>query len=90
MDSGSTHHITNALDYLHLNLHYHGKNELLVDNGTCLPITDNGKTSICIPSHSLQLLNILHFSEISKKKLSISSLCQTNHISVEFFLTIFW
>jgi len=90
MDSGATHHITNALDNLHLNHPYHGKDELLVGDGTGLPITHTGKTSINTSSHSLQLPHVLHVPKISKNLLSISSLCQTNPISVEFFLIIFW
>lgn len=39
MDSGATHHITNALDNLHLNHPYHGRDELLVGDGIGLPIT---------------------------------------------------
>ncbi|CAJ2637895.1 unnamed protein product [Trifolium pratense] len=42
MDSGATHHITNALDNLHLNRPYHGTDELLIGDGSGLPITHTG------------------------------------------------
>ncbi|GAU46239.1 hypothetical protein TSUD_280660 [Trifolium subterraneum] len=45
MDSGATHHITNALDNLHFNNQYHGSDELLVGDGSGLPIMHTGKTS---------------------------------------------
>ena len=89
MDSGATHHITNALDNLHLNHPYHGRDELLVGDGTGLSITHTGKTSINTSSHSLQLPHVLHVPKISKNLLSISSLCQTNPISMEFFFDYF-
>lgn len=89
MDSNATHHIINAFDNLHLNRPYHGTNELLVGDGTGLPITHTGKTSICISSRCLQLPNVLHVPKISKKLLSISSLCENNHISIVFFWLFF-
>ncbi|PNX55844.1 hypothetical protein L195_g049475, partial [Trifolium pratense] len=42
MDSGATHHITNALDNLHFNNQYHGSDELLVGDGSGLPIMHTG------------------------------------------------
>jgi len=90
MESGATHHITNALDKLHVNRPYNGTDELFVGDGTSLPITHTGKTSIHTSSNSLQLSHVLHVPKISKNLLSISSLCQTNPISVEFFSDYFF
>lgn len=67
MDSGATHHITNALDNLHVNRPYNGSDELFVGDGTGLPITHTGKTSICTSYNSLQLSHVLHVPKISKK-----------------------
>jgi hypothetical protein len=89
MDSGATHHITNALDNLHFNNQYHGSDELLVGDGSGLPIMHTGKTSLKTSSQPLKLPHVLHVPQISKNLLSISSLCQTNPISVEFFSDYF-
>jgi hypothetical protein len=89
MDSGATHHITNALDNLHFNNQYHGSDELLVGDGSGLPIMHTGKTSLKTSSQPLKLPHVLHVPQILKNILSISSLCQTNSISVEFFSDYF-
>ncbi|KAJ1427986.1 BSD domain [Sesbania bispinosa] len=39
MDSGATHHITNDLDRLHLSSPYSGSDQLIVGDGSTLPIT---------------------------------------------------
>ena len=89
LDSGASHHITNNLEQLHLSEPYHGTDQLLVGNGAALPISHTGKHNITTPSHTLQLDNVLHVPNISNKLLSISQLCNTNPISVEFFANYF-
>lgn len=42
MDSGATHHITNALDNLHVTNPYYGNDELLVGDGSGLHIANTG------------------------------------------------
>jgi len=85
IDSGATHHITNDLDGLHLTNPYHGADHLIVGNGSGAPITHTGNTVLHTNSHTLHLSEVLHVPTITKKLLSVSSLCQTNPVSVEFF-----
>ncbi|KAJ1379218.1 hypothetical protein SESBI_47096 [Sesbania bispinosa] len=42
MDSGATHHIKNDLDRLHLSSPYSGSDQLIVGDGSTLPITHTG------------------------------------------------
>lgn len=85
LDSGASHHITNDLDQLHLTQPYTGKDQLVVGDGTGHPISNIGKSVLTTPSHSFSLSNVLHVPKIAQKLLSVSSLCRTNPISIEFF-----
>ena len=89
LDSGASHHITNELDQLHLTAPYHGKDHLFVGDGTALPISHTGKTKLTSNNHTLHLNTVLHVPNISRKLLSVSQLCSTNPISVEFFSNYF-
>ncbi|PNX98782.1 hypothetical protein L195_g022039 [Trifolium pratense] len=42
LDSGATHHITNALEDLHFTTPYHGADKITVGDGNTLPITHTG------------------------------------------------
>lgn len=88
-DSGATHHITRDLDHLHLSQPYTGSDQLIVGDGSGLPISNTGKSVLHTHTHSLQLSNVLHVPNISQNLLSISSLCKSNPISVEFFANHF-
>jgi hypothetical protein len=85
VDSGATHHITNDLDQLHLTTPYNGSDQITIGDGTALPISHTGKIVFPTPTHTLHLPKVLYVPHISQKLLSVSSLCQTNHISIEFF-----
>ena len=85
LDFGASHHITPDLDQLHLSQPYHGRDQLVVGDGSALPISHIGTSKYTTPSHTLHLSNILHVPNIARNLLSISHLCNTNPISVEFF-----
>ena len=89
LDSGATHHVTNDFEQLHLTTPYNGKDQLHIGDGTALPISHTGNTNIITPSHTLHLNNVLHVPNIATHLLSISKLCQTNPVSVEFFSDYF-
>lgn len=50
-----------------------------------MPTTHTGKLILPTNTHSLHLPKVLHVPNISQNLLSVSSLCHTNPISVEFF-----
>jgi len=85
----ATHHITRDLDHMHLLQPYTSSNQLIVGDGSGLPISNIGKSVLHTHTHSLQLSNVLHVPNISQNLLSIFSLCKTNPISVEFFANQF-
>ena len=70
---------------MHLTAPYHGKDHLFVGEGTTLRISHIGKTKLTTHSYTLHLNNVLHVPNMSQNLLSISQLCSSNPISVEFF-----
>ena len=85
MDSGATDHLTNQLDNLHHQNLYIGTYEIIIGDGSTIPITHTGKVIIPTETHSSNLPKVLHVPHISQNPLSVSSLCHTNPVSVEFF-----
>ncbi|KAK2426846.1 Copia polyprotein/retrotransposon [Trifolium repens] len=85
LDSGATHHLTNTLEDLNITNPYHGSDKITIGDGNTLPISHVGKTSLSIQKHTFHLPKVLHVPNISCKLLSVSNLCKTNPISIEFF-----
>ena len=85
LDSGATHHLTNTLDDLHITNPYQGKDQITIGDGNTIPISHVGKANLSIPNHTLHLPKVFHVPNISCKLLSVSNLCKTNPISIEFF-----
>lgn len=63
---------------------YKGSDHLSVGDGSSLPIYKTSKIILNSPSHSLHLSNVLHVPKFYQDMMSLSSLCQTNPIYVEF------
>ncbi|RZB65689.1 Retrovirus-related Pol polyprotein from transposon RE2 [Glycine soja] len=82
---GASHHITNDLTNLTLKDDYHGNDNLQVANGYQLPITHIGSTTIPTNGSSLRLSDILYVPNVTQNLISVSQLCQTNKVSIEFF-----
>jgi hypothetical protein len=90
-DSGASHHITNDLNNLSLKSDYNGNDQLHVANGMSLPITHVGSTTLN-PSKSncsLTLNNVLYAPGVTQNLISVSQLCNTNNVSIEFFPSFF-
>ena len=65
-DIGASDHITSDLDRLAVREHYHGGEQVQVDNGAGLRILHTGHSLINTIARPLALRNILHVPEISK------------------------
>lgn len=85
LDSWASYHITNKLDNLHLFQPYTGSYQLLVGDWSRHTISNISKIILKTPSQSFHLLNVLHVPKVTQKLLSVSSLCHTNPISIDFF-----
>lgn len=88
-DSGASHHITNDLNNLSLKADYPGTDQLQVANGKSLPITHVGSTTLNSFKRPLSLSNVLYAPGVTQNLLSVSQLCKSNQVSVEFFPSFF-
>ena len=89
LDSGATHHLTTDLNNLALHQPYNGGEEVIIADGSGLPISHTGSSILPTPSLSLTLNNILYVPNLHKNLISVYRLCNSNKVSVEFFLSPF-
>uniref|UniRef100_A0A2N9G9A2 Integrase catalytic domain-containing protein n=1 Tax=Fagus sylvatica TaxID=28930 RepID=A0A2N9G9A2_FAGSY len=59
MDSGASHHVTSDLDNLSLHTPYIGTDDIMIGDGSNLPITHTGSTSLKTSQHTFTLDNVL-------------------------------
>ncbi|RVW17904.1 Retrovirus-related Pol polyprotein from transposon RE1 [Vitis vinifera] len=59
LDSGASHHVTTDLHNLALHSPFDGTDEIMIGDGSGLPISHTGSTSLTTPSHSFTLSNVL-------------------------------
>ncbi|KAL6323605.1 hypothetical protein AAG906_039196 [Vitis piasezkii] len=58
LDSGASHHVTFNLSNLSLHSSYQGFDDIMISNGSTLPITHTGSTTIPTSSHTFTLQNV--------------------------------
>ena len=83
LDSGATHHTTSNSAALDIKAEYNGSGKLLVGNGSALPISHIGHSSLSY-SRPLHLRNILLVLAIKKNLISISQFTLHNNVIIEF------
>lgn len=83
LDSGASHHITSDLNNLSLHAPYHGGDDVMIGNGTGLPITHTGSTKLSPSSRPLTLNNVLCVPDMRKNLISVNKLCKTNNVMVQ-------
>ncbi|GAB2296184.1 hypothetical protein Dimus_038408 [Dionaea muscipula] len=59
LDSSASHHVTSDLDNLSLHQPYEGPDDIVIGDGTGLPITHTGLTSLFSPTHTFKLSDVL-------------------------------
>ncbi|CAH9057854.1 unnamed protein product, partial [Cuscuta europaea] len=84
-DSGASHHAASGVASLQEFSTYDGPDEIHLGNGTSLPISHVGRTLVSTPTRPLSLTNVLCVPQLHKNLVSVSQLCKTNRVSVEFF-----
>lgn len=83
LDSGASHHIASDLSNLSLHSPYQGGDDVTIGNGTGLPITHTGSTTLPSSSRSLVLNNVLCVPSMKKNLISVNKLCKTNNVMVQ-------
>ena len=89
LDSGATHHTTSNFAALDIKTEYSGFGKLLVGNGSALPISHIGHSSLSY-SRPLHLRNILLVPAIKKNLISISQFTLHNNVIIEFDASHFY
>lgn len=84
LDSGAFHHVTSDLYNLSLHAPYQGSDDIMIGDGTTLPIKHTGSTSFPISNTHFSLTNVLCVPNITKNLISISKFCISNNASIEF------
>lgn len=85
VDSGASHHVANDPNSLNTLMEYGGPDEIRLGNGKTLSISHTGRSRLSTSSRPLTLSNVLCVPSLQNNLLSVSQLCRTNHVSVEFF-----
>lgn len=83
-DSGATNHITADSTAVPNSTTYDGQGNIIVGNGSTLPIARVVSNVISSTSKPLILRNMLHAPDITKTLLFVSQLCQDNNVKFEF------
>ncbi|RVW60364.1 Retrovirus-related Pol polyprotein from transposon RE1 [Vitis vinifera] len=89
LDSGASHHVTTDLHNLALHSPFDGTDEIMIGDGSGLPISHTGSTSLTTPSHSFTLSNVLCVPTMKRNLISISQFCKSNNTSIEFLPSYF-
>ena len=89
LDSGASHHVTSDLNNLSLHTSYNGLDDIMIGDGTGLPITHTGSTSLLHSNKQFSLTDVLCVPNITKNLISISKFCISNNASIEFLSFLF-
>jgi len=90
LDSGASHHVTSDLNNLSLHTPYNGPDDIMIGDGTGLPITHTGSTSLFHSNKEFSLTDVLYVPNITKNLISISKFCISNNASIEFLPFLFF
>ncbi|KAL6334026.1 hypothetical protein AAG906_000080 [Vitis piasezkii] len=89
LDNGASHHVTADLSNLSLHTPYTGSDDIMIGDGSSLPITHTGSTSFTTHNTSFKFDNVLCVPSMRKNLISISQFCTSNNVSVEFLPSSF-
>ncbi|KAG7542778.1 GAG-pre-integrase domain [Arabidopsis thaliana x Arabidopsis arenosa] len=84
MDSGATAHLTPYAGILKSNLNHNTSQSVIVGNGSSIPITSTGQTTILSKTKPLLLNNVLVAPNIVKNLISVRQFTKDNWCSVDF------
>jgi hypothetical protein len=78
-DSGANHHLTPAMENLHIHEPYTGSDTIAVGNGSHLQITNTGSLTLTTPNANLHMSRVFHCPQALANLLSINQFCKDNH-----------
>lgn len=83
LDSGASHHIASDLSNLSLHAPYNGGDNVLIGNGSGLPISHTGSAILPLTTRNLHLNNVLCVPDMKKNLISVNKLCKSNNVMVQ-------
>jgi len=78
-DSDANHHLTPALENLHIHEPYTGLDTIVVGNGLGLQITNTGSFTLTTPNATLHMSRVFHCPQALVNLLSINQFCMDNY-----------
>lgn len=85
LDSGASHHVSSDLSKLKVQSDYDRTDSLIIGDGSLLPITHTGSSTILTSTKNFHLENVLHVLSANRNIISVSKFCENNSSSIEFF-----
>ena len=89
VDSGASHHMTADLGNLSAHSPYGGGDDVLLGDGSAIPITHSGSFSTPSYTRPFFINNVLCVPSLDKNLISVFQLCKTNGVAVTFTPTYF-
>ena len=89
LDSGASHHVTSDLRNLSLHSAYPVAENIQIGDGSGLPITHTGSTTLPSSPQSFVLNNVLCVPSMKKKSYFCLSICSHNNVSIKFLPSSF-
>ncbi|KAJ9555883.1 hypothetical protein OSB04_010497 [Centaurea solstitialis] len=84
LDNGASHHVTTDLSNLSLHHPYDGTDEIVIGDGSGLPISHTSSTHLSSPTQKFTLSNVLFVPSMHKNIISASKFCRDNKAKLEF------
>lgn len=72
MDSGASHHVIADMSNFASQAPYTGQDDVVIGNGSNLPITHTGSLSLTTPSKKFKLNNVLYAPSMQKNLISVN------------------
>jgi hypothetical protein len=85
LDSGASHNVTTDINNLSLYTPYTSHDDVMLGDGTNLPISYTGSVSLPTSNSSFHLQDVFCVLKMQKNLISIALFCITNNVSIELF-----
>ena len=89
IDSAASHNITSQVSNLQFHSEYDGTDEVIIGDGSGLPITHSGSLTLSFPNRKFQVEDTLCVPTINKNFISVHHFTKQNNVILEFHPTYF-
>ena len=89
IDSAASHNMTTDLSNLSINYEYDGTDEVVIGDGSGLPVSHIGSLSLASSNHVFHLRDTLFVPKIQKNLISVHHFTKHNNVYLEFHPTYF-